>query len=243
MYGITSRAAGLKIRTVPLKDFRYDLEGIIAAITSETKMIFIANPDNPTGTYTTTHEIEKFIDSVPEDIIIFLDEAYYEYAIRFRDYPDSMKYQDKGNIITARTFSKIYGLAGLRIGYAISQFQIIELMNKVRGAFNVNSLAQTAAVAALEDMEHLKKVAEMTEEGKIQLYQGLTQLGVEYIPSATNFILVKLGTKAESTSKRMIRRGVITRHMGAWGLPEHIRVTVGTVRENERFLEVLRKPD
>jgi histidinol-phosphate aminotransferase len=242
IYRIVSKAAGIKINMVPLQDYHYNLEGMEAAISSDTKMIFIANPDNPTGTYNTIKEIEKFLDSIPDNIIVLIDEAYFEYAqSRYKDYPNSMNYFRKKNIIITRTFSKAYGLAGLRIGYGISQAQIIELMNKVREPFNVNSLAQEAAIAALEDTQHLSKVLEKTEKGEKQLYQGFTRLGIEYIPSATNFISVKLGPQSESIVNEMMKYGVITRYLGAWGLPEHIRITIGTEKENEKLLNVLEK--
>ncbi|MBS7645212.1 MAG: histidinol-phosphate transaminase [Candidatus Bathyarchaeia archaeon] len=240
IYHIASKAAGLRIRRVPLKNYRYDLDAMAGAVTPTTKLIFIANPDNPTGTYVTRGEVERFLDEVPEDVIIFFDEAYFEYARDLGDYPDSLRYHDgKGNIITARTFSKAYGIAGLRVGYAIAEPSIIELMNKVRSPFNVNSLAQIAAEAALDEEEYVKRVVEKTEKGKRQLYEGLKDLGLEYIPSAANFVLIRLGGGAAAIAQELMMKGIITRYMGPWGLPEHIRVTVGTEEENRVFLKAL----
>ncbi|MGC8849932.1 MAG: histidinol-phosphate transaminase [Candidatus Bathyarchaeia archaeon] len=240
IYHIASKAAGLRIRRIPLKDYRYDLDAMAEAITSATKLVFIANPDNPTGTYVTRGDVEKFLDKVPDDVIIFFDEAYFEYARNLVDYPDSLNYQgEKANIITSRTFSKAYGIAGLRIGYAIAEPPIIELMNKVRNPFNVNLLAQIAAEAALDEEEYVKRVVEKTEKGKRQLYRGLKDLGVEYIPSAANFVLIRLGGGANVIAQELMKKGIITRYMGPWGLPEHIRVTVGTEEENRAFLKAL----
>jgi histidinol-phosphate aminotransferase len=242
IYNIASKAAGLKIKKVPLKSYKYDLEGMAAAITHQTRMLFIANPDNPTGTYNSVNEVDKFLDELPEDVMIFFDEAYFEYAqYTTQDYPNSMNYHKRGNIITTRTFSKAYGLAGLRIGYAISEPDIIDLMSKVREPFNINLLAQVAAEEALDDEKHVESIIQMTDEGKKYLYKELSRLGIEYIPSATNFILIKLEKQAELITKKMVQQGVVTRYMGAWGLHNHIRVTIGTKDENERFLELLTK--
>jgi histidinol-phosphate aminotransferase len=241
IYHIASKAQGLKVKKIPLKNYRYDLEAMAKAVTSNTRLIFIANPDNPTGTYVTEGEVEWFLDRIPDDVFVFFDEAYFEYARGLEGYPDSLRYHGvRENIITARTFSKVYGIAGLRIGYAIAHPTVIDLMNKVRNPFNVNALAQAAAEAALDEEDYVRRVVERTERGKRQLYKGLRDLGVEYIPSAANFILIRLGRDASAIVQELMRRGVITRYMGPWGLPEHIRVTVGTKEENRAFLEALR---
>ncbi|MEM4246564.1 MAG: histidinol-phosphate transaminase [Candidatus Bathyarchaeia archaeon] len=240
IYRLASKVAGLKIRSVPLKNLRYDLEAMADAVDGNTRMIFVANPDNPTGTYANKAEVERFIERVPKDVILFFDEAYYEYAVG-GDYPDTLAYQNNGNIITTRTFSKIYGLAGLRIGYGVSTPDIIELMNKVREPFNVNSLAQAAALAALDDKAFVNRVRRLTDKGKNQLYEGFKELGINYIPSATNFILVDLGDKSEYVYNELMKRGVITRYMAAWGLKNYLRVTVGTDLENRKLLQRLRQ--
>jgi len=240
IYKLASKIAGMTIKSIPLKNLKYDLESMAAAIDDTTKMIFIANPDNPTGTYVNRDEVEAFINRTPKDVILFFDEAYYEYAIN-GDYPDTLKYRDTGNIITTRTFSKIFGLAGLRIGYGISTPEIGELMNKVREPFNVNSLAQAAALAALDDTAFVSKVRRLTDKGKKQLYDGFKELGIDYVPSATNFILVNFCDKADSIYDKLLRSGLITRHMGGWGLKNYLRITIGTERENERLLKRLKE--
>ncbi|MEM2340394.1 MAG: histidinol-phosphate transaminase [Candidatus Bathyarchaeia archaeon] len=240
IYRIAAKAEGLKVKEVPLRGYRYDLEAMASQIGPRTRLIFISNPNNPTGTYVSKGEVEAFLDSVPSDCLVFFDEAYFEYAHRDGgDYPDSLQYQARGNIITARTFSKIHGLAGLRIGYAVSSPEVIELMNKVREPFNVNSLAQVAALAALDDEEYLAWVREMTEAGKSQLYRGLEELGIAYVPSAANFVLIELGPKAKEICDELLRAGIVVRYMGPWGLPGHARVTVGRREENEAFLREL----
>jgi len=240
IYRIASKAAGVKTVLVPLKNMRYDLEAMASKISPRTRMIFIANPDNPTGTYVTESEVEDFIEKVPEDVLLFFDEAYYEYA-RGGDYPDTMRYMGRGNIITTRTFSKIYGLAGLRLGYGVADKKIIDGMNKVREPFNVNLLAQEAALAALDDEEYVRFVREETDKGKKFLYSEFERLGLEYVPSATNFILVKLGSNSEEIYQRLLRSGVIVRHMKAWGLGECVRVTIGRDDENRFFIKTLEK--
>ena len=240
VYRLASKIAGLNIKFIPSKNLKYDLEAMVSQITDRTRMIFIANPDNPTGTYVNRDEVEAFINRTPKDVILFFDEAYYEYAIN-GDYPDTLKYRDTGNIITTRTFSKIFGLAGLRIGYGISAPEISELMNKVREPFNVNSLAQAAALAALDDTAFVSKVRRLTDKGKKQLYDGFKELGIDYVPSATNFILVNFCDKADSIYDKLLRSGLITRHMGGWGLKNYLRITIGTERENERLLKRLKE--
>jgi histidinol-phosphate aminotransferase len=240
IYRIAAKAEGIGIKEVPLKAYKYDLEAMASEIGPRTRLIFISNPNNPTGTYVSKGEVEAFLDSVPGDCAVFFDEAYFEYAYREGgDYPDSLRYQGRGNVITSRTFSKIHGLAGLRIGYGVSSPEVIELMNKVREPFNVNSLAQVAALAALDDEGHVGWVREMTEAGKSQLYRGLEELGIGYVPSAANFVLIELGPRAKAICDELLRAGVVVRYMGAWGLPGHARVTVGKREENEAFLRAL----
>lgn len=240
IYHIASTVSGLKVKAVPLKNFRYDLKRMAEEVTGETKIVFIANPDNPTGTYVSRSEVEGFLQEIPEDVVVFFDEAYFEYACG-DEYPDTLRYQERGNIITSRTFSKIYGLAGLRIGYAVSSRQIIDLMNRVREPFNVNSLAQSAALAALDDEEFVKMVRERTDQGKRLLYTELDKIGVKYIQSATNFVLIEIGEKAEAVYESLLRQGIIVREMSPWGLGGYIRVTVGSEYENRIFLSTLRK--
>jgi histidinol-phosphate aminotransferase len=240
IYHIASTVSGLKVKAIPMKNYRYDLKGMAEEVSDDTRIVFIANPDNPTGTYVSRREVEDFLHEIPEHVVVFFDEAYFEYACG-GDYPDTLRYHDRGNIITSRTFSKIYGLAGLRIGYAVSSKGIIDLMNRVREPFNVNSLAQSAALAALDDEEFVKMVREKTDQGKRLLYSELDKIGVRYIQSATNFVLIEIGKKAEAVYESLLRQGVIVREMSPWGLEGYIRVTVGSEYENRIFLSTIRK--
>lgn len=241
VYGIVANVEGTRIRYVPQNNFRYDLPAIKRAVTKKTKMIFIANPDNPTGTYVTKSEVEKFMSGLRKDIIVFFDEAYYEFARDIKDYPDTLKYLRKNrNVIITRSFSKVYSLAGLRIGYGMASDELIDSMGKVREPFNVNSLAQIAAREALKDSSYIKRSKALIEEGKDYLYKKLDLMGIEYIVSATNFILLKIGKDAPVIYDRLLRRGVIVRDMRAWGLNECLRVTVGTMKENRKFIATLK---
>jgi len=240
VYDIASRVEGIRVKHVPLRDYRYDLEGMRKAITKKTRMIFIANPDNPTGTYVTRKEVARFMSGLRRDIIVVFDEAYYEFASERSDYPRTMRYFKKErNVIILRTFSKIYSLAGLRVGYGIARRDLIESMNKVREPFNVNSLAQTAAIAAMYDEGFVKKTKRLIKMGKSYLYSELDIMGIMYIPSATNFILMEIGPDAPVIYKKLLKKGIIVRNMEAWGLSGFLRVTIGTDRENRRFIKAL----
>lgn len=240
IYGIAAGIENVSIKYVPLKELRYDLDAIKKAVTNKTKLIFIANPDNPTGTYTTGEEVDKFMSSLRKDVIVFFDEAYYEFAQEFNDYPKTVKFLKKDrNVIITRSFSKAYSLAGLRIGYGIACPGIIESMNKVRDPFNVNSLAQAGAMAALEDNSFLLKTRRLVKDGKKFLYNELALMGIRYVPSATNFILIDTGKRAEYIYNKLLRKGIIIRNMKAWGLNGFLRVTVGTQKENRKFIKRL----
>jgi len=240
VYDIASRVEGIRVKHVPLRDYRYDLEGMRKAINKKTRMIFIAKPDNPTGTYVTRKEVERFMSGLRRDIIVVFDEAYYEFASERSDYPRTMRYFKKErNVIILRTFSKIYSLAGLRVGYGIARRDLIESMNKVREPFNVNSLAQTAAIAAMYDEGFVKKTKRLIKMGKSYLYSELDIMGIMYIPSATNFILMEIGPDAPVIYKKLLKKGIIVRNMEAWGLSGFLRVTIGTDRENRRFIKAL----
>lgn len=241
IYKIAAKVQDARVKFVPLKDFRYDLVAMKMAITDRTKLIFIANPDNPTGTYATKAEVDAFMEGLPEDVIVFFDEAYFEFACGLKDYPDTLKYLNKSNVIITRSFSKVYGLSGIRVGYGISNTELTEYMNRIRDPFNVNSLAQVAAVAALDDVSFLKRTLKVTQEGKQFLYKAFNQMGLFYIPSATNFILVDIKQDSSKIFYDMLKEGVIIRDMKAWHLDTFIRVTVGTMRENKRFIDVLKK--
>lgn len=238
VYPIIVQAAGGKNIIVPLKDFRHDLEAMASHITDRTKIIFIANPNNPTGTINTQAEMDIFLQRVPQGVLIVVDEAYHEY-VTSPEYPQSLRYLREGqNILILRTFSKIYGLAGLRIGYGIAKAEILREMNKVRQPFSVNSLAQRAAIAALRDEEHVAASRRINEIGKRYLYKELEAMNFKYVPTEANFIYIILKEKNASwLYEELLRHGVIVRPMGK----QEIRVTIGLPEENKRFIEALKK--
>lgn len=240
MYEVASIVHGAKIKIIPTRYFKYDLKAIKGAITKNTKAVFIANPDNPNGTYVSRYELEDFLKGLPQNVIVFLDEAYFEFAEE-QDYPNGLDYVGKNNIIVTRTFSKAYGLAGLRVGYGISSPEIIRYMEAVREPFNVNSLAQVGAIGALKDKDFLAKSKKIVREGKKFMYSELKAIGIKYVPSVTNFILIELGPKSEEVTEKLLKKGVIVRNMKAWGLGNFIRVTIGKESENKRFIKELKK--
>lgn len=236
-YGLALGAMGAAMRTVPLKDYGFDLEGMARALTPKTRCVFLANPNNPTGTIYRRPEWEDFLERVGPDVLVIADEAYFEYATD-PDYPDSLDDHRKDRtVLTIRTFSKVYGLAGLRIGYGIAHPEIVAMMNQVREPFNVNAAAQWAATAAVGDTEHLRRSVEVNRQGLEFLTEGLTAMGVQWVPSQANFILVRTG-RVGRVFEELLRRGVIVRPVGP-EFPEHVRVTVGTSDENRKFLDGL----
>ncbi len=243
IYEIASQLQNAKIRLVPMtREFKYDLGRMKKAITPNTKIVFIANPDNPTGTYVTKKELDEFLHGLPRDMIVFLDEAYFEFAnYSFRDYPNGMDYLKRPGVIVARTFSKVYGLAGLRIGYGISSPEIISYMERTREPFNINILAQAGALAALDDKAFLEKTISHVEMEREFLYSAFRKMGLEYVRSATNFIIVNVGKDCKVLFNDLLKEGVIVRDMKAWGLDSYIRVTVGTKPENRKFITALKK--
>ena len=243
VYKLISKAMGLKAVEVPLtEDLRHDLDAMAEAITERTKMVFVANPNNPTGTIVKKDEVGRFLSRIPDHVIVVFDEAYYEFACDEPDFPDlkEMAVRGERNLILMRTFSKAYGLAGLRIGYGISNETIIDYMNRVRQPFNVNLLAQEAALAALDDQEHVKKTVELTKEGLSYFYRCFEEMGLEYVPSYANFVLVKV-SKGREVFEKLLDRGVIVRAMDGYSLPEYIRVNVGLPEENEKFINALKQ--
>ncbi len=239
-YKIISSVIGRAVITVPLKYFKYDLPGITKRIDKKTKVIFISNPNNPTGTYITKYEVEEFMRGLPSNVILVLDEAYDTF-IDVNDFPKSSTYIRNNNVIVLKTFSKAYGLAGLRIGYALTKPEFSSYMEIARLPFNVNSLAQVAAKAALLDRKFLQKTRSVILEGKSFLYGALAKLGIVFIPSVANFILIDAGRDGVGVFKDMLKFGVIVRDMQQYGLKNYIRVTIGTKKENERFIKVFRK--
>jgi histidinol-phosphate aminotransferase len=238
IFRLVVQAAGGRAILVPFKDFTHDLEAMADAVTERTRILFLANPNNPTGTIYRTDEWRGLLARVPATTLIVADEAYFEY-VDDPDYPNSLLDQaEERPLLTLRTFSKIYGLAGLRVGYGIGPKKIVGLMERVRQPFNVNSMAQWAAQAALSDRSHVSKSAEVNRIGLRLLRERLASMGFPTVPSWANFLLVHVGDGAEVYQKLM-RLGVIVRPMGGYGYPEHIRVTVGTEPENLRFLTAL----
>jgi histidinol-phosphate aminotransferase len=239
IYRLVVQAAGGSCKIVPLKNFTHDLDAMAGAITPRTRIVFLANPNNPTGTMFGKEEWEKFLQRVTAETLLVVDEAYFEY-VADPDYPNSIAYQGNGKtILTLRTFSKLYGLAGLRIGYAVGPEDLIGLMQRVRQPFNVNAAAQWAALAALDDGDHIKRSLAVNREGMDYLKTELARLGLEPVPSQANFILVRVGDGA-AVFKNLLKRGVIVRPMAAYDLPEYIRVTIGTMKENGRFINELK---
>jgi histidinol-phosphate aminotransferase len=241
IYDIASRIAGAHIKAIPLKDFRYDLAAMKKAVTKKTKIIFLGNPDNPSGMYLTKKEMRTFLKGLRRNILVFIDEAYHEY-VQAKDYIDSIGLlKSHKNVIVTRTFSKMYGLAGLRIGYGIAHAGLIDLLNRLREPFNVNSLAQVAALAALSDRAYYRRLAARTSAQRLFLCRNLKKCNLDFVESYTNFILVKIGRDASAVSQKLLKRGVIVRNMRAWGLSEFIRVTIGTAQENKRFIKSLKE--
>ena len=239
VYPLATQARGARSIVVPAKNYGHDLEAIARAIDDETYVAWVANPNNPTGTFARFEEVEAFLKRVPERVLVVLDEAYNEYLPpELRG--DTVKLIKRHpNLVITRTFSKAYGLAGLRVGYALAHASVADVMNRVRQPFNVNSMALAAAAAALDDMEFVARSYAENLQGLRRLEEGARNLGLDYIPSHGNFLTIRVG-KAGDVYKKLLRRGVIVRPVGGgYGLPEHLRVTVGTAGENERFLNAL----
>jgi len=230
-----------KVVLVPLSEFSVDLEAIRNAVTPQTKLIFINNPQNPTGKAIVKDELAHFLNELPSDVMVALDEAYIEFSTD-PDVGSGVELLDAYPfLIVLRTFSKIYGLAGLRLGYGFGSEATIEALNRTRQPFNVNSLAQAAGLAALDDDEFVEKTRTLTKEGLAYLYRELTRLSLAYIPTQTNFLLIKTPLGAQTTYKRMLEQGVIVRPMDSYGLDSYIRVNVGIPEENARFIHTLEK--
>ena len=241
IYQLAGQVAGAAVRPIPLKAFRYDLPSMRRAITRKTRVVFIANPDNPTGTYATAPEVSAFMDGLSDDVLVVFDEAYYELA-DVPDFPRTIPLVQQGrSVLVTRTFSKAYGLSGLRIGYGMAPEAIANTLNQVREPFNVNSLAQVAAAAALDDDAHLEATRAYVRAGKRALAQVLDELGLRHVPSATNFVLVELGPRAQAIAQALLRRGIIVREMTAWHLDGFLRVTMGTSEEMARLTAALRE--
>jgi len=242
MYAILAQAAGAKLNIVDAVSWGHDLDAMRAQVTDKTKLVFIANPNNPTGTWLQEQALDAFMQSIPPNVLVVIDEAYYEYAsyaeMGIANYPNTIPWVAKfPNLIVTRTFSKAYGLAGLRIGYGLAHPDVSDLMNRIRQPFNVNSLAIAAAKQVLKDQAHLNKGLKMNAEGLKQLNSGLQALGYEVVPSAGNFVFVDLKQDVKSVNEYLLRNGIIIRLVG---LATHLRISVGLPEENQRLLDALK---
>lgn len=241
IYEIASLIEGARVREVALKGFRYDLEGMKRAVSPKTKIIFIGNPDNPAGTYIPKDELKSFINGIRKDILIFIDEAYFEY-VHAKDYPDGTDFlKEHNNVVVTRTFSKMYGLAGLRIGYGVGDPAVIDVLNRLREPFNVNSVAQAAAIACLKDQKYYKDIARLVEKERAFLYDQFRSLGFHVEESFTNFILLKVEKDSSSVARALLKKGVIVRDMAVWGLKNYIRITIGSHKENLLLIKSLKQ--
>jgi histidinol-phosphate aminotransferase len=239
---VLAHSRGIKVKKVPLKDYRFDLDGIADAITEKTKLIYLANPNNPTGTIFSVRDFKKFMTRVPEHVLIIMDEAYFEFAHEDPRYPDSMQYR-LDNVITLRTFSKAYGLAGIRIGYGFAHDRLIHNLMKVKLPFEPSIPAQAAGIAALHDEEYLADYIELNKKGLRYFYKLFDKLGLRYLPSHANFVTLIFDSAdtAAGLAQRLLEHGVIVRPLAAFGLPHCIRVTTGLEEENQFFGEILPK--
>jgi len=238
VYPIVTALFGATLVVVPAREYGHDLDAMLAAITPQTRVVFVANPNNPTGTTVTPEQLLKFIQAVPKDVLIALDEAYIEFLDNALDLIPSIRDGSQPNLLLMRTFSKIYGLAGLRLGYAIGTADLIAELEKVRQPFNVNAIAQAGALAALEDSKHSEKTLKNNRRGLKVYAKAFRKLGLEYVPSGANFVLVRVGDGLKVFND-LQRLGVIVRPMGGYQLPEWIRISIGTPKENARCLEAL----
>jgi histidinol-phosphate aminotransferase len=240
VYRLMAQLFGAKVVDVPDPDFVADLDGTLAAITPRTKEVFIANPNNPTGTMVFQDAIDRFMSRVPEHVMVVFDEAYYEFL---DEAPDVLKYVRAGrNVVVLRTFSKIQGLANLRIGYGLAAPEIVEVLQRARQPFNANGIAQAGALAGMRDKAHMEATRRVTDEGRNFLQAEFLDMNLEFVPSHANFVLVRVGD-GKKVFEALLRRGIIVRAMGSYGLPEWIRVSVGTMPQNTAFVAELRDLD
>jgi histidinol-phosphate aminotransferase len=241
VYPISSQAVGATLKMAPAVDYGHDLEAMLNMVGDKTRVVWVANPNNPTGTWLNAEALENFVAAIPRNVIVVVDEAYVEYVDE-PDYPDASKWLQKyPNLIVTRTFSKAYGLASVRVGYGLSHPDVADLLNRVRQPFNVNSMALAAALAALDDQDFIQQSVETNRKGMAQLVAGCEQMGLEYIPSVGNFITVDVGRPVEEVDQALLREGCIGRPVANYGLPNHLRITVGSEAENQRFLDAMKK--
>lgn len=240
VYDIFTHVMRATLVKTPLKDYGLDLEAMAAAITGRTKLVFVCNPNNPTGTIVTAAEVQAFMRRVPDHVLVVFDEAYYE-LVASDEFPDTVQYIRHGreNVMVMRTFSKVYGLAGIRLGYGVAMPGVLAPMNQAKESFAVNLLAQAAGVGALADSEFLRRTVTANEASRLYLYQQLDRLSLDYVPSHTNFVLVKIGPRALEVQQELLKQGVIVRPGGGYDLSDFLRVTVGTPEQDARFIEAL----
>ena len=238
VYPLATLSTGAELIQTPAKDYGHDLQAMRAAIRDDTRIVWIANPNNPTGNFLPYSEVRAFLEQVPANVIVVLDEAYNEYLPPEARVDTAAWIADFPNLVICRTFSKIFGLAGLRVGYALASPAVADLMNRVRQPFNVNNLALAAAVAALDDTAFVNASYELNRQGMAQIVAGLQQHGLEFIPSSGNFVTFKVADAA-GVNQRLLKQGVIVRPIGGYGMPDWLRVTIGKAEENSRFLDAL----
>jgi len=241
VYKLIATSFGARTIEVPSPDYRQDLDGMLVAITPKTRLIFVANPNNPTGALLSQREIDHFMSHVPETVVVVFDEAYFEFLDRP---PDTLRFVREGrNIVVLRTFSKIHGLAGLRIGYAVGRADLVQVLHRTRQPFNVNSIAQVGALAALEDDEHLRETKRTVDEGRAYVHEQFSKMNVRFVPGAANFVMVNVGD-GHAIFEKLLRQGIIVRPLKGYNLPEWIRISIGTMEENKKlvaaFKEVMR---
>ncbi len=238
VYKLIATSFGARAIEVPSPDYQQDLDGILAAITPKTRLIFIPNPNNPTGTLLSQRAIDNFMSHIAENVIVVFDEAYFE----FLDHPpDTLQFVREGrNIVVLRTFSKIHGLAGLRIGYAVAPADLVQVLHKTRQPFNVNSIAQIGALTALDDDEHLQETKRVIDEGRAYLHEQFSQMKISFVPGTANFVMVNVGD-GHAMFEKLLRQGIIVRPLRGYGLPEWVRISIGTMEENEKLIAALKK--
>jgi histidinol-phosphate aminotransferase len=244
VYALATQGVGARAIVVPAVKYGHDLDAMLAAITDDTRLVFVANPNNPTGTFIEGPKLEAFLDKVSRHVAVVLDEAYTEYLPAQKRYDSIAWVRRYPNLLVSRTFSKAFGLAGLRVGFAIAQPELTDLLNRLRQPFNVNTLAQAAAIAALNDQAFLEKSAALNAQGYRRLTEAFDKLGLEYVPSYGNFVLVRVGDDADAGNRvnlDLLKQGVIVRPVGNYGLPQWLRITIGLPEENEAFLGALEK--
>jgi histidinol-phosphate aminotransferase len=239
VYPLAVKALGAELRVAKARDHGHDLDAMAALVDENTRIVFIANPNNPTGTWLGIKAIENFLEAIHENVVVVLDEAYFEY-VDAPDYGTGLDLLEKfPNLVVTRTFSKAYGLAGLRLGYSVSTPEIADLLNRIREPFNVNNLALVAGIAALEDEPYLEQSVTLNREGLLQVEKGLKALGLEYIPSIGNFVAVRFERDTGELYQKLLERGVIVRPVGVYDMPDYLRVSIGLPEENQAFLAAL----